>query len=627
MPPQTQTPPPMALTYRVYPAEPQAHLFTVEVEIPEPRGQALTLSMPAWIPGSYMIRDFARHILDIAATDAEGTVPCERIAKLDKQTWRLVHRGLAMRVRYRVYAWDLSVRGAHLDQTHAYFNGAALFLRVAGLDQDPCHLELAPPPGDIGADWRVATSLDPVAIAPAGFGTYKAEDYADLIDHPVEMGHFRLIPFAVQGIPHRMAITGRHDCDEARLRRDLERICIEQAALFGELPLDRYLFLVSAQGEGYGGLEHSYSTSLMCVRDDLPRPTTEATEPPGAGYRRFLGLCSHEYFHLWNVKRIRPQALMDGGLEREVHTRLLWAFEGITSYYDDLVLVRSGCIDESAYLELLAHAITRVLSTPGRLVQTLAESSFDAWTKLYKADENAPNAMVSYYAKGALVALALDLTIRRDTKGARSLDDVMRALWERHGRTGIGVPERGVEALAAEVTGLDLAGFFRQTLDSTQDIDLAPLLAQVGIELCLRPARGAKDQGGLAKDAAGAMPPASPVLGVRLQSQGSEAIIASVLSGGAALAAGLAAGDTLVAVEGLRVTRKNLDALIARVPAGTPARIHAFRRDELMAFEAHPLPAPADRCDLRLDPQAPPEATRRRSAWLASRVRPNQGLG
>ena len=615
----------MALTYRVYPAEPQAHLFTVEIEIPAPRGQTLTLSMPAWIPGSYMIRDFARHVLDIDATDAEGTFPRERITKRDKQTWRLAHRGLATRVRYRVYAWDLSVRGAHLDQTHAYFNGAALLLRVAGLDACPCRLELAPPPGDIGTDWRVATSLDPTAIGPMGFGGYKAEDYADLIDHPVEMGRFRLIAFTVWGIPHRMAISGRHACDEARLQRDLERICAEQAALFGDLPLDRYLFLVSALGEGYGGLEHRYSTSLMCARDDLPAPTSEATGSPTTGYRRFLGLCSHEYFHLWNVKRIRPQALMDGGLDREVHTRLLWAFEGITSYYDDLALVRSGCIDESGYLELLAHGITRVLRTPGRLVQTLAESSFDAWTKLYKADENAPNAIISYYAKGALVALALDLSIRRDTDGARSLDDLMRALWERHGRTGLGVPERGIEALAEEVTGLDLAAFFQQALDSTQDIDLAPLLAEVGIELCLRPARGAKDQGGLAKDTEGPTPPAGPVLGVRLQPQGSEAIIATVLSGGPALVAGLAAGDLLVAVDGLRVTRKNLDALIARTQGGATVRIHAFRRDELLEFDLYPLPAPADTCDLRLDPQATPEAAQRRSAWLASRVRPELG--
>lgn len=609
----------MDLTYRVTPAEPQAHLFHVEIAVAHPPAGGLTLSMPAWIPGSYMVRDFARNILDIAAADAAGPIPLE---KRDKQTWRLAPRGQAVRLRYRVYAWDLSVRGAHLDSGHAYFNGAALFLRVAGLDLAPCRVELLPPPGDAGADWQVATSLRPLDAEPLGFGSYQADAYADLIDHPVEMGRFSLIPFAVCGVPHRMAISGRHRCDEARLQRDLTRICTEQAALFGELPLDRYLFLVTAVGDGYGGLEHRYSTSLLCSRDDLPQtratPQGAPASPPTEGYRRFLGLCSHEYFHLWNVKRIRPQALMDGDLSGEVHTRLLWACEGITSYYDDLTLVRSGCIDEASYLELLAQGITRVLRTPGRLVQTLAESSFDAWTKLYKADENAPNAMISYYAKGALVALALDLTIRHRTQGARSLDDVMRALWERHGRTGVGVPERGVEALAAEVSGLDLGPFFAQALDSTEDIDLAPLLAQMGIGLRLRPARGPKDQGGLAngKSSGTPEPPAGPVLGVRLQPQASEAVIATVLTGGAALAAGLAAGDTVIAVDGIRASRDNLDTLIARVQPGAEVRVHAFRRDELMTLTLCPLPAPLDTCELRLLEAAPPETAERRAAWL-----------
>jgi predicted metalloprotease with PDZ domain len=612
----------MDLSYRVIPAEPQAHIFRVELAIPRPPAERLTLAMPAWIPGSYMVRDFARNVLDIAAEDAAGHLPLE---KCDKQTWALCPRGHAVSVRYRVYAWDLSVRGAHLDSGHAYFNGAALFLRVGGLDRCPCAVELLPPPGDDGADWQVATSLHPLDAQFLGFGRYQADNYEDLIDHPAEMGRFRLIHFELHGVPHRVAITGRHRCDEARLRQDLTLICTEQAALFGELPLDRYLFLVTAVGDGYGGLEHRYSTSLLCSRDDLPQAPGEssdlgapAPDKPGEGYRRFLGLASHEYFHLWNVKRIRPQTLMDADLSGEVHTRLLWAFEGITSYYDDLTLVRSGCIDEAAYLELLAQAITRVLRTPGRLLQTLAESSFDAWTKLYKADENAPNALISYYSKGALVALALDLTIRHRTGGVKSLDNVMRALWQRHGRTGIGVPERGVEAVAGEVTGLDLGPFFAQALDSTEDIDLAPLLAQMGIELRLRPARGPKDQGGLVNGGADKTQRTSPapVLGVRLQPLGTEAAIATVLTGGAALAAGLSAGDTVIAVDDIRATRDNLDTLVARVQPGAEVRIHAFRRDELRTFRVRPLTPPTDTCELRILESAPPEAAARRATWL-----------
>ena len=597
------------LSYRVRPASPQAHLFAVELDLPRPPPGDLVLAMPAWIPGSYRIRDFARNIIAISAADSAGELSLD---KLDKQTWRLPHRGAPLAVRWRVYAWELSVRAAHLDRTHAYFNGPSLFLRIRGLDTVPCRVELQPPEGDAFRDWRVATSLPRLEVEPQGFGAYWAADYEDLIDHPVEMGRFSLVPFEVRGVPHRMAITGRHRADEGRLQRDLARVCEQHAALFGELPVDRYLFLTSATGDGYGGLEHRFSTSLLCSRDELP---SARMDKPTESYRRFLGLCSHEYFHLWHVKRIRPAVFMENGLEREVHTRLLWAFEGITSYYDDLALVRSRCIDDRSYLELLAQTITRVLRTPGRRLQSLAESSFDAWTKLYQQDENAPNAIVSYYAKGALVALALDLTIRLATDGAKSLDQVMRALWERHGRTGIGVPERGVEAVAAEVSGLDLRAFFARALDSTQDLDLARLLAPFGLELRLRPMKDPKDLGGVVDEPS--EEPAKPTLGLRLQASGNEPAIGVVLSGSPAQEAGLAPGDTLIAVDGIRVTRDNLDGLVASIADGAEVEIHAFRRDELMRLRARPRPAPADTCELRLLRDAPEEAVQRRATWLA----------
>jgi predicted metalloprotease with PDZ domain len=599
------------LTYRVRPAAPEAHLFTVELEIHRPPARELLLSMPAWIPGSYMIRDFARNLVAIEAEDETGTL---HPLKEDKQTWRLRHRGGAVRVRWQVYAWELSVRAAHLDTTHGYFNGPCLFLRVQGLDTAPCRVAIEPPAGEPYGDWRLITSLQPLATGPAGFGEYRADDYDDLIDHPVEMGCFSLIPFQVRGIPHQMAISGRQRADEGRLRRDLTRICETHADLFGELPIDRYVFLTTAVGEGYGGLEHRFSTSLLCARDDLPGPRMDE---PGEGYRRFLGLCSHEYFHLWHVKRIRPLVFMANGLDREVHTRLLWAFEGITSYYDELALVRSGCIDEKAYLTLLAETVTRVTRNPGRLVQSVAESSFDAWTKFYKQDENAPNAIVSYYAKGALVALALDLTIRRETDGARSLDDLMRALWERHGRPGIGVGERDIEALAAEVTGLALDRFFAQALESTEDLDLAGLLEQVGVGLRLRAARGPKDLGGFAQGDEEHRP-APPGLGLRLAATGAEPVIGAVLTGSPAMDGGLAAGDTLVAIDGLRVTRDNLERLIEALGADAQVSVHAFRRDELMMFRVRTRPAAADTCELRLLPDAGAAAVRRRAAWLGT---------
>jgi len=618
------------LTYRVTPVSPEAHLFEVELIVGSPPPHPLTLSLPAWIPGSYMIRDFARNLVRIAAADASGRPLA--LVKRDKQTWELAEPPLlatsSIHVRYQVFGWDLSVRAAHLDTTHAYFNGPSLLLRVQGRDDRPCAVDLVPPAGDAYADWRVATSLTSLGAPPLGFGTYGAEDYLDLIDHPVEMGRFDLVRFEVRGVPHAMAISGRHRTDGARLAGDLGRICEQQAALFGELPIDRYLFLATAVGDGYGGLEHRFSTSLLCSRDDLPRPGEGA---PSEGYRRFLGLCSHEYFHLWHVKRIRPRVLMQGGLACEVHTRLLWAFEGITSYYDELALVRCGVIDSPAYFQLLAETISRVMRTPGRRVQTLAESSFDAWTKFYKQDENAPNAIVSYYAKGALVALALDLTIRRDTQGTRSLDDVLRALWERHGRPGVGVEERGVERLAAEVTGLDLDTFFAQALDSTEDLDIQGLLATVGVEMRLRPAKGPKDLGGwverfdVPRQDPGRDPNQELSLAVRLKPGIPEAVIQHVLSGGAGERAGLAPGDTVIAVDGLRVTAESLERLVSQgglsSNPGEPAlRLHIFRRDELLELTARPLPAAADTCELRLSETAPEAVARARSDWLAGRA-------
>ncbi|EGV32032.1 peptidase M61 domain protein [Thiorhodococcus drewsii AZ1] len=610
--PSEQVPGYFSVSYRVRPENPHAHLFRIEMRIQDPPLGSLRLSMPAWIPGSYMVRDFARNLLKLDAVDETGAaLP---IHKTDKQTWLCETFGKPLILSYQVFAWDLSVRGAHLDATHAYFNGPALLLRAEGLDHLPCQIELLPPPSDRSGDWRVATSLRLLNADANGFGLYAAEGYDDLIDHPVEMGRFRSFSFEVGGIRHGMAITGRHWVSESRLIKDLERICAQHAALFGVLPIDRYLFLLTVVGDGYGGLEHRYSTSLMCARDDLAGSMDEGVS---AGYGRFLGLCSHEYFHLWMVKRIRPAALMEGGLDREVHTRLLWAFEGITSYYDELALVRCGCIDPKTYLGMLATTITRVMRGPGRGVQTLADSSFDAWTKFYKQDENAPNAIVSYYAKGALVALALDLTLRECTQGAVSLDDVMRALWRAHGEPGIGVPERGVEAIAQSVSGLDLSEFFALALDSTQDLDLVPLLETVGIGMRLRPSRGDKDLGGLVES----FDPIAPGngLSIRLRPGVSEAVVQSVLTGGAGERAGLAPGDTLIAVDGLRASAENLGRLLERAATqDAGVTLHLFRRDELLVLRADLQPAASDTCELLWLDQPAESVEQARRAWLAS---------
>jgi len=577
--------------YTVIPERPEAHCYRVSCTVvdPDPSGQELAL--PAWIPGSYMIREFARHVVSIRAENRGRLVAIE---KTDKHTWRAEACVGPLTVTCEVYARDLSVRGAYLDPRQGFFNGASLFLRAKGREGAACELEIRRPKGARYRDWAVATAMDRAGAKPRGFGAYRAADYDELIDHPVAMGELTFAGFRACGVPHEIAISGRHRADTARLARDLKRLCEHHIRFFGEpAPMKRYLFLVTALGEGYGGLEHRASTALLCSRDDLPlRGETSVDER----YRTFLGLASHEYFHTWNVKRIKPAAFSPYDLDHEAYTGLLWAFEGITSYYDDLALVRCGLIGRRDYLELLGRAVTTYLRAPGRSKQTLAEASFDAWIKYYRPDENSPNATVSYYGKGSLAALCLDLTIREKTRGRKSLDDVMRALWKQYGLTGVGVEEDGVERLAEEIAGLNLKSAFDEWLRATRELPLKRLLAAHGVEMILRPAESSSDRGG--KPVGSKRPGGLAKLGVVARSDADQTILAQVLDGGAAREAGLAAGDAIVAVDGLRPARGGLDAALAKRRAGETVRLHAFRRDELLEFDVRLKAAPADSCVL-----------------------------
>jgi len=403
------------ILYRLAPFDPAGHRYriTLTIDTPSPEGQRL--SLPAWIPGSYLIRDFSRQIESLSAHAGTRRV---NVDKIDNHTWQAAPCDGPLRVEYEVYAWDLSVRGAHLDDSHGFFNGTSVFLRVHGQDHLPCLLDLAPPRGLDG--WKVYTSLPEArghrgAARRHGFGLYLAPDYDALIDHPVEMGTPHVATFTAHGAEHELVFTGvTPNLDLARITGDVKKICETQIEFFEprtkRAPFldstDRYVFMTMVTGDGYGGLEHRASTALMTSRKDLP---VVGQQGQGEGYRGFLGLVSHEYFHTWNVKRIKPQAFAPYHLDQPDLTRLLWVFEGFTSYYDDLLLLRSGAITQSDYLRLLAKTITSVARTPGRAKQSVAESSFDAWTRYYKQDENSPNALVSYYTKGALVALGLVL--------------------------------------------------------------------------------------------------------------------------------------------------------------------------------------------------------------------------
>lgn len=594
--------------YRIEPTNPAAHLFEVQCTIIKPEADGQRVALPAWIPGSYMIRDFAKNIVRLWAADTSGPVA---VTKLDKATWQFGPCTGPLTVSYEVYAWDLSVRGAHFDQTHAYFNGTSVFVQVIGQTDHPCSVEIVPPEDKTYQSWRVATTLPRLAAPPYGFGTYQAADYDELIDHPVEIGTFVQNSFEVRGVPHEIVVYGQVRADLNRLARDLKAICEVHVELFGELPpIDRYVFLIMAVGEGYGGLEHRASCSLLCSRFDLPRP---GLEKPDENYRRLLGLCSHEYFHTWNVKRIKPAAFIPYELSQESYTRQLWAFEGITSYYDDLALVRSRVIDEIGYFEMLAQTATRVWRGQGRFKQSVAESSFDAWTKFYRQDESAPNAIVSYYAKGSLLALALDLQIREASANQRSLDDVMRALWRRYGKTGVGVPEGGVEAVVNEIADANLSEFFAQCLYGTADPPLDDLLAGFGVQFILRPAWGPNDKGGSVTKP---NDDGVPALGVRTAARDTGAEILNVLDKGPAQAAGLAAGDILIAIDGLRANHADLSKLLERYRTGDTLEVHAFRRDELMEFSLTLTAVPDDTVSLSVSDEQTPATEHARAAWL-----------
>lgn len=593
-----------AIRYTIVPKDLAAHLFAVSVMVDSPAADGQVFALPAWIPGSYMIREFARNIVRIRAESKGKKIA---LKKLDKHSWRAQASDHPITLHYEVYAWDLSVRAAHLDQTHGFFNGTSVFLRVVGQEDSSHVVDLVRPDAAACKDWRIATALPELKAKRHGFGTYVAAGYDELIDHPVEMGTFELARFKAHGVPHEIAITGRvPNLDMARLTADLKKICATQIAFFEpnskHTPMQRYVFLTMAVADGHGGLEHRASTALICKRDDLP---VKGQSEMSDGYRSFLGLCSHEYFHTWNVKRIKPAAFAPYDLQTENYTSLLWLFEGFTSYYEDLMLVRSGLIDEPAYSKSLAKTINSVLRGSGRHKQSVAESSFDAWIKYYRQDENAPNAIVSYYAKGSLVALALDLTIRAETKGRKSLDDVMRALWKTFGRNfyadraggGQGVTEAVLESVFDDVTGLRMRRLLDRYVRGTSDLPLAKLFAPFGVTLV-----DSRQQSKVG-------------LGVRTTKEGNDCKLASVHEGGAAHLAGLSAGDVLVAMDGLRVMASNLDGLLARYRAGDRVTLHAFRRDELMSFDVTLVADDAPQ--VVLTTQLKPLAVRRlRAAWL-----------
>jgi predicted metalloprotease with PDZ domain len=593
--------------YRITPKNPGAHLFEVSLCIAEPHPDGQVISIPAWIPGSYLVRDFARNVVSIRAQAGDRDV---EITKTDKSSWQMAACHEAVTVTIEIFSYELNVRAAHLDTTHAYFNGPCVFPQVVGQEDRRCEVEICPPPKPLGSDWRVATSMRSRDAVRYGFGGYYADNYDELIDHPVEIGNLMIGEFEAGGIPHAIAVRGHERIDMARICQDLTTLCEQHLRLLGApQDLDRYLFLLLVLPDGYGGLEHRWSSSLVSSRGDLP---VRGESGMKSGYRGFLRLCSHEYFHLWNVKRMKPARFTPYDLRAESHTGLLWVFEGITSYYDQIMLMRAGLITRESFFELLGRTITRVIRAHGRFRQSVEESSFDAWTKFYKPDVNTSNAVVSYYTKGSLVALALDLTIRRDTEGRHSLDCVMRECWRRYGKTGEGMPERGFESVAQTVTDLDLREFFERYVRGTSDLPLQKMLKSFGILMHLRAADGAEDMGGKASIADS---PPPPWLGMSVIAKNAKEVVSLVHTDSPAERAGIAPGDELLALNDVRLTAANLQTRLREYHAGDRVSITVFRNDVLLAFKPRLSEPPEDTCYLTLDPDRTEQSEQYFRSW------------
>lgn len=567
------------IQYSIQSKNPAAHYFDVILHIDEPNPDGQMVRLPAWIPGSYMIRDFARNIVEISASCGDDPVALQQ---QDKSSWLIPPCSRAVDIKYRVYAWDLSVRSAHLDTTHGFFNGSSVFLEVVGQGDMPCEVVIKKPDHDNCRDWRLATTLERKLANNEdddfSFGTFHAPNYLELIDHPVEMGDFTQIDYVAGGIRHDVVLTGKFECDFEQLTSDLVKICEQHINFFGQpAPMSRYLFLIMVVGEGYGGLEHLSSTSLVCSRHDLPKPGQSETSEQ---YRTFLGLCSHEYFHSWNVKRIKPAVFDAPDLNREVYTPLLWAFEGITSYYDDLAMVRCGCISSEQYLELLAQMITRVQRTTGRKRQSAAESSFNAWSKFYKQDENSANAIVSYYAKGCLIALCIDLKMRELTQHTKSLDDVMHMLWTNYQQEHVGIGDSDIQQIICTLVGEDISGFLQSLIYGRDELPLQQLLHTVSVDCQFRVAIDQQDKGG---SASGTAP--STTLGANVKETPAGLNILALKESGAAQVAGLSAGDDIIAINGLRADIKSYQSWLKYSAPLSRHQLQAFRRDEFMQFE------------------------------------------
>lgn len=570
--------------YRVSMPQPQNHLFTVELEIPAWEDQILNLQMPVWTPGSYLVREYAKHLENFQAYNLAG----DRLLgwqKTSKNQWQIAEATGGVKLSYQIYANELTVRTNHLDPSHGYFNGAAMFMYSPELDQVGYQVEIVLP----DSSWQIATALPQISDR-----TYFASDSDTLVDSPFEIGIQQRHQFEVLGKPHTWVIWGEGNLEIERLIADTIKIVETTAQFWGGLPYDRYLFILHLSADSYGGLEHRHCCSLIAPRLGFH----------GKAYLKFLHLVAHEFFHVWNVKRLRPQVFTQINYSQENYTEALWFCEGVTSYYDQILLVQAGLVDQNYYLEQLSETITRYQLTPGRQIQTLAESSFDTWIKLYRPDPNSPNSQISYYLKGELVALLLDLHIRAQTQSQNSLDQVMPQLWQKFGDQGFSHPE--LLTTIAQSSGLNLDQFWQDYLWSTKELDYAKYLTEFGLELIKQPGDGL-------------------FTGISLASTNGFGIVKYVARNSPGEQAGLNIGDEIVAIAQVRVTAEQFNDRLKLYMNQKKVTVSFFRQEMLSHTQLELISSQSDRYLVQtiLNPTA--QQTHNLQQWLKQGF--NQGKG
>jgi predicted metalloprotease with PDZ domain len=572
----------------------QKHLFNISLQL-DCASRNQVLSMPVWAPGSYMVREFSQHIIEINAYSENEKI---KIDKVNKNTFITNNTTNNLRINYLIYAFDSSIRAAFIDDLQAFFNGTSLFLRPHEILDLKYKINILKPNEKKYSNWQVATVLNSVNVDEQGFGTYVALDYDTLVDCPVQISPMKRLNFNVCNTEHEIVLVSDvRNFNESRLKKDLALLCKTQINIFGDTPpFKNYLFIARFEEGGFGGLEHMNSSMLLCNPYALPQ---DEISEPDVNYRSFLSLCSHEYFHAYNVKRIKPIEFCPYNYEEESYTKMLWLFEGFTAYYDDLMLKKASLISAESYLSLLAKNISNLLKNPGRKMQNLAESSFDTWIKFYRPHENSHNTNISYYLKGSLLALFIDLTIRINTQHKKSLDDVMNYCFLNHGNQ-TGISEEIFLSVLKEIGLINIQELKEDFIYGLKELPLSSMLDKFGIETIF----SIEDES------------VSSSLGLKIKFDHQRAFVQSVDYNWPATNAGLSPNDEIISINKIRIDEKNYHDMLVSLKPEQQIEILYARKKQVFSTVLTTAHKPQDSCKLVIKKSISPEEKNALGQWL-----------